>query len=62
VPGGLEFAQVIYLIKNIVQSGRTIIGFDLSEVGGEGNEWDGNVAARLLYKLCNFTGRSNGKI
>jgi agmatinase len=61
VAGGLEFAQAIYLLKSIVKSGRTIIGFDLSEVGGEGNEWDGNVAARLLYKMCNLSiGKTNG--
>jgi len=62
VPGGLEFNEALYLIRLLVESGRKIIGFDLCEVGGLGNEWDGNVGARILYKLCNWTGRSNGFI
>lgn len=59
VPGGLAFQEAIFWIQKIVQSGRQIIGFDLCEVGGK-QEWDGNVAARLLYKLCNWMGKSNG--
>jgi len=62
VAGGLEFNESLYLIKLLVESGRQIIGFDLCEVGGLGNEWDGNVGARILYKLCNWTGQSNGMI
>lgn len=61
VPGGLEYNEAIYLIKEIAKSGRKIIGFDLSEVAGEG-EWDGNVGARVLYNLCNWAGRSQGWI
>ncbi len=56
VPGGLQFQEAIYLIRQLRQSGKTIIGFDLCEVGGEGNEWDGNVGARVLYKLANALG------
>ncbi len=59
VPGGLEFSESVYLIKELVKSGRKIIGFDLCEVGGY-SEWDANVGARLLYKLCNWSGRSRG--
>jgi agmatinase len=57
VPGGLSFQQAAYLIKCLVQSGRTIIGFDLNEVvpGPDGDEWDANVGARVLYKLCGWT-------
>ncbi len=62
VPGGLDFNEALYLIKKVVDSGRTIIGFDLCEVGGLGNEWDGNVGARVLYKLSNLMGKSQGKI
>ena len=38
-------------------SARTIIGFDLNEVvpGPDGDEWDANVGARMLYKLCGWT-------
>ncbi|MBI9068960.1 MAG: agmatinase family protein [Salinivirgaceae bacterium] len=62
VPGGLTYDQAQYLIKLLVKSNRKIIGFDLCEVGGKDHEWDGNVGARLLYFLCNWTGRSNGLI
>lgn len=63
VAGGLEFEQAIYLIEHVVQSGRTIIGCDLNEVapGPEGNEWDANVGARMLYRMCNLMAVSNGR-
>ncbi len=54
VPGGLDYDQAVYLIKKVVTSKREIIGFDLSEVApGKGNDWDGNVGARILFQLCN---------
>jgi len=33
VPGGFELEQVFYLFTKVVQSGRTLVGFDLNEVG-----------------------------
>ncbi|MFQ5447036.1 MAG: agmatinase family protein [Saprospiraceae bacterium] len=60
VPGGLHFQEAMFLLKTMVESGRKIIGFDLCEVAGVGNEWDGNVGARVLYKLCNFMAKSAG--
>jgi agmatinase len=54
VPGGLELEEVFCLLRSLVDSGRTLIGFDVSEVGG--HDWDGNVAARAVYKLCNLMG------
>lgn len=53
VPGGLDFHQVCTLLLALVRSGRRIVGFDLVEVapGPPGDEWDGNVGARLLYKM-----------
>lgn len=51
VPGGLTFAQAHYLLHALVQANKTIIGFDLCEVGAA-SEWDGNVGARILYKLA----------
>jgi agmatinase len=59
VMGGFETEQIFYLFKAVVQSGRKIIGFDLNEIGVSENEWDENVAARVLYKLCNITTHSN---
>jgi agmatinase len=52
VPGGLELEQAFCLFREVVNSGRQIIGFDVSETGNA--EWDGNVAARAVYKLCNL--------
>ena len=52
VPGGLTLEQVQFLLKQLVKSGRTIIGFDVVEVSPGDNEWDGNVGARLLFHLC----------
>lgn len=54
VPGGPDFAEASYLFKKIVESGRRIIGFDVSETGNA--EWDANVAARIIYKLCCLAG------
>lgn len=54
VPGGLGFEQALYLVEQVRASGRSIVGFDLSEVspaGERGSEWDANVGARLLYRL-----------
>jgi agmatinase len=59
VMGGLESEQVFYLLRKIVKTGRTIIGFDLNEVGVSSNEWDENVGARILYKLCSLLLASN---
>jgi agmatinase len=57
VPGGLSFQQVNYLLKTVARSGHHIVGFDLTEVapGPDGDEWDANVGARLLYKMIGWT-------
>jgi agmatinase len=58
VPGGLEFLEANAILRALVQSGRKIIGFDLNEVAPDptgSSEWDANVGARLLYKLCAWT-------
>lgn len=53
VPGGLSFAQAVHLLKTVALKKKTVVGFDLNEVApGKNSEWDGNVGARLLYKLC----------
>ena len=46
--------QIFYLFKKVAESGRQFIGFDLNEVGISPNEWDENVGARVLFKLCNL--------
>jgi agmatinase len=60
VPGGLDFAQAIFLVKKVVASGRKIISFDLNEVAPGPTDWDANVGARMLYQLCNWMGVSQG--
>ncbi len=56
VPGGLQFEEALYLVEQIPASGRKIVGLDLCEVSpGEperDSEWDANVGARVLYRLC----------
>ncbi len=60
VPGGFELEQVFYLFSKLLQSGKKIVGFDLNEVGiGGDTDWDANVGARALYKLCNLLVTSN---
>lgn len=55
VPGGLSFNHAAILLEALARSGRKIVGFDLNEVSpapdGE-DEWDANVGARILYKIC----------
>lgn len=71
VPGGLSIDQIFYLFNQINAAGKKIIGFDLNEVstGGleldQADDWDGNVGARILYKLCGWTclqGRHKGSL
>lgn len=63
VPGGLSYREAVYLLAKLVDSGRRIVGFDLTEVSPSENdgEWNANVGARILYKLCNLTLKSNPK-
>jgi agmatinase len=60
VPGGLEFGEAVFLMEMIARSGKKIIGFDLNEVAPGKDEWNGNVGARMLYKMCNIAAVSNG--
>lgn len=65
VPGGLDFSEAVFILRTLVESGRTIVGFDLNEVapGPEGSdleEWDANCGARLLYKMTGFALASQG--
>ncbi|MDP1803488.1 MAG: agmatinase family protein [Bacteroidota bacterium] len=63
VAGGFETEQILFLLEKVVKSGRKIIAFDINEVtpGPQGDEWDANVAARLLYRIANLAAMSNGK-
>ncbi len=60
VPGGLSFHQALAVLHALHESGRTVVGFDLVEVApgpdADEPEWDANVGARLLYKMCGVAG------
>ncbi len=63
VPGGLSFDQALALFATVHESGRRIVGFDLTEVAeteDSDSDWDGNVGARILFKLCGWAMVSNG--
>jgi agmatinase len=62
VPGGLSFQQANALVSAVAKSGRRIVGVDVNEVvpGPDGDEWDANVGARILYKLVGWMLASNG--
>ena len=63
VPGGLSWREVEALLQAVSRA-RTIVSFDLCEVGPgphgvtEEDAWDAIVGARLLYKLCGAAVRS----
>ena len=59
VPGGFETEEVYYIFRKVMESGRQIIGFDLVEVGISDSDWNANVGARVLFKLCNLLVVSN---
>ena len=57
--GGFEAEQVFYLLRKMLESGREFLGFDLVEVGIGETDWDSNVGARVLLKLCNLLVSAN---
>lgn len=59
VQGGFEAEQIFYLFTKVLESGRRVIGFDLNEVGVSHDQWDENVGARCLFKMCNMLVTSN---
>lgn len=60
VAGGFEFEEVMHLIQSVAEKGITIIGFDINEVAPGKDEFDANVAARLLYRMINVMAKTNG--
>ncbi|MEL6469549.1 MAG: agmatinase family protein [Cyanobacteria bacterium J06623_4] len=53
VPGGLDLDEAFCLLREVADRCE-IIGFDLCEVGPDA--WDGNVGARIAFKLCSLMG------
>ena len=60
VSGGLTFNQAVWLLDTLTRSGRRIIGFDVVEVCPAPDERiDAITGARMLWKLCGQTLKSN---
>lgn len=60
VAGGLRFPEVVYLLNKIVDSGRKIVGFDLTEVVPDmDDKTDAAIASRLLYNMCSIALRNH---
>lgn len=55
VPGGLDFSQVTYLIKQLVKSKRTIVGFDIVETNGPDNSIDIISATHMCYQIAGYS-------
>ena len=62
VPGGLDFTEIMHLFRELVRSGRKIIGFDIVEVAPGNDDWDANVGARILYQLGSLMGVSQKRL
>jgi agmatinase len=64
VPGGLDYHEMLLILREVIASGRELVGFDLVEVapGPKGDEWDANVGMRLLYKMTAAALASQGII
>lgn len=60
VAGGLTFNEAMWLVDRVAASGRRIVGFDLCEVApSRVGATDANVGARVLFKLCGITLKTN---
>lgn len=63
VCGGLTFNQAVYLLDTLTRSGRRIIGFDVVETCPAAEDRiDAIAGARILWKLCGQTLKSNEHI
>ncbi len=58
VVGGFTIEEIVFLLEELIIAKKKIIGFDLCEVAPGEDDWDGNVGARILYKLCLLTLKS----
>ena len=50
---------IVYLMEILLSADKKIIGFDLNEVAPGKDEWDANVGARMLFKMCHLILKSN---
>lgn len=61
VPGGLGWRELGTLLREIVQTKRRVVGADLVEVAPGASDWDANVGARVLYRLCGLIDSSRSE-
>ena len=54
VMGGLDVAQVVYLVKQLVKSKRRVIGFDMVEVNGPAHGVDVVMGIQLFYQVAGY--------
>lgn len=59
VVGGLEYDQLKTIFKLMKKSGKTIIGFDLCQIGNGRIGTDAQMGAYILWDLCNQILHSN---
>ena len=63
VEGGFEFDEIQLLLSEITNSGKKIIGFDLSEVSpSTDNTIDANFGAKALWELVCYTEKCRRKV
>lgn len=63
VPGGLTFDEFCYLLEQIVEAKKRVVGFDLCEIAPDENtDWDAQVGSRILYELVTQMAVSQGKL
>ena len=64
VPGGLSFQQASQVLALLKESKKQVVGMDLVEVAPgpstDEPEWDANVGARILYRMCGLIDQSSG--
>jgi len=54
-PDGFLYSETLCILRNLISSGKIIVGFDLVELAPiDGLEHPNLTAARFLYKLLNF--------
>lgn len=59
-PGGLDYDEVIFLLKLLAKSGRKILGFDI--VGSSAGAKDITMVTNLLFEVSGFVLASHKKI
>lgn len=61
VAGGLSINEAFYLLYSLHKANKKIVGFDINEVSAanlDDGQWNGNVGARLLYKMCGWLAKT----